>query len=106
MEDWNVIVIVNEDGYRHGRRILEPYGAMAPTEYYNVVVMRVADLVGMMMDLARRIEDSPGLMNGLSRVVPATHNFNFRNAQEFEEQARRAFEIVIRLRCFHFAHRL
>lgn len=88
MEDWNVVVTVNEDGYRQARRILEPYGAMAPTEYYNVMVMRVADVPGMMADLARRIEDSPGLMNDLSRVVPATHNFNFQTAEEFEEQAR------------------
>jgi len=88
MEDWNVVVTVNEDGYRRVRRMLEPYGAIAPTGYYNVMVMQVADPAGMMEQLAERIEDSPGLMNDLSRVVPATHNFNFQNAQEFEEQAR------------------
>ncbi len=70
------------------------------------MVMRVADPAGMMAELAKRIDDSPGLINELSRVVPVTHNYNFRNAQEFEKQARRAFEIVIRLRYFHFAHKL
>ncbi len=33
MEDWNVVVTVNEDGYRRVRCMLEPYGAIAPTEY-------------------------------------------------------------------------
>lgn len=64
------------------------YGTIAPTGYYNVMVIRVANRAGMMMELAGRIEDSPGSMNDLSRVVPAMHTFNFQNAQEFEEQAR------------------
>lgn len=88
MRDWNVVVTVNEDGYRRVRRMLAPYGTVAPTDYYNVLVMRVADPAAMMEDLAGRIEESPGLMNDLSRVVPAREAFTFQSAEEFEERAR------------------
>jgi tRNA(Ser,Leu) C12 N-acetylase TAN1 len=88
MKDWNVVVTVNEDGYRRVRRMLAPFGAIASTDYYNVMVMRVADPAGMMTELASCIEESPGLMNDLSRVIPAAHTFNFQNAEEFEEHAR------------------
>jgi len=85
---FNAVVTVNEDGYRPVRRMLAPYGAVAPTDYYNVLVMRVADTAAMMEDLAGRIEESPGLMNDLSRVVPAREAFTFQSAEEFEERAR------------------
>ena len=93
MRDWNVVVTVNEDGYRRVRRMLERYGAMAPTDFYNVMVMRVADPEGLMSDLQNRIQDSPGLMNDLSRVVPAAQTFDFQTVAEFEEKSR---EIVLR----------
>ena len=88
VKDWNVVVTVNEAGYRQVRRLLAPYGAIAPTDYYNVMVMQVADPSGMMDDLTNRIEESPGLMNDLSRVVPAAHTFDFGSPEEFEQQAR------------------
>ncbi len=88
MQDWNVVVTANEDGYRRVRRMLARYGPIWPTEYYNVMVMRVADPTAMMEELAKLVEDNPGLMNDLSRVVPATRTFNFQNAAEFEQHAR------------------
>ncbi len=88
MHDWNVIATVHGDGFREGRKILEGLGRVAPSEFFNVLVMRVDDPGAFLEDLGRRIEEEPGVMNFVSRVVPAQHVFDFRSAEEFEAKAR------------------
>ena len=88
MRDWNVVVTAIEDGYRNVLKLLEPYGAIEPTEYYNVLVIRVDDTAAMLESLASLVAESPGLMNDLSRIVPAREAFDFETAEEFEEKAR------------------
>lgn len=88
MRDWNVVVTANEDGYNRVRKLLQRYGKIASTEFYNVLVMRVADRAALLEDLGERVTESPGLMNDISRVVPAEATFNFQSAAEFEEKAR------------------
>ena len=77
MQDWNVVVTVNEDGYRNVRQLLERYGKISQTQYYNVMVMRVTEPTAMLQDLAEKVAESPGLMNDLSRVVPARGDIQF-----------------------------
>ncbi len=88
MRDWNVVVTANEDGYKRVRKLLRRYGAIASTEFYNVLVMRVPDRADLLEDLGKRVAESPGLMNDISRVVPAEEAFNFQSAAEFEKQSR------------------
>ena len=43
MYDWNVVVSVHEHGYTRARHLLERLGAVARTEFFNVLVMRIED---------------------------------------------------------------
>ena len=86
--DWNVVVTVHEEGWKPAKRLLGQFGAIAPTDYHDVLVMKVEDLRGFMNGLAARIAEQPGLLNFISRAVPATHVFDFHDAPEFEVKAR------------------
>jgi len=45
MKDWNVVVTVfDEEGYRLAKRLLPRYGPTEKTDFFNVLVMKVADV--------------------------------------------------------------
>ena len=90
MLDWNVVITVHEDGYRSAKRTLEHWGAVAPTPYYNVLVMRVADVADFLTGFQSQLDEQPGLLNDISRVIPCTAVFDFQTAEVFEFQAREA----------------
>jgi hypothetical protein len=88
MLDWNVVVSVYEDGYKDALRVLEPFGRVTRTGYYNVLVMRVDDISAFIDRLAALVAETPGVLNDLSRVVPCEVCFDYESAQEFESKAR------------------
>ena len=88
MLDWNVVVSVYEDGYKDALRVLEPFGRVTRTGYYNVLVMRVDDISAFINRLAALVAETPGVLNDLSRVVPCEVCFDYESAQEFESKAR------------------
>ena len=88
--DWNVVVTVYEDGFRTVRRMLEPFGEITPTEFHNVLVMKVPDPRAFVERLAEQVAESPGLMNFISRAIAADVTFDFQTAEEFEAKAREA----------------
>ncbi|MGB8275321.1 MAG: THUMP domain-containing protein [Alphaproteobacteria bacterium] len=90
--DWNVVATVYEGGYRKTRRFLAPFGPIARTTYFNVMVMRVEDREGFLAAVSAAVDNEPGLLNFLSRLVPCAAAFSFQTAAEFEQQAR---EIVL-----------
>jgi tRNA(Ser,Leu) C12 N-acetylase TAN1 len=88
--DWNVVVTVYEEGWKPAKRILGQAGVISPTDYHDVLVMKVEDPRAFMSWLAVRVAAEPGLLNFISRAVPAAHVFDFHDAQEFEAKAREA----------------
>jgi len=40
MRDWNAVVTVHEGGFAPACRLLEPFGAVRKTEFFNILVMR------------------------------------------------------------------
>lgn len=87
MQDWNVIITVHEKGFRETIQLLERFGAISRTDYFNVLVMRTEDVDSMLEALRQEIEESPGLINFISRVVPVTETFIFQDKEEFESRA-------------------
>ena len=87
MRDWNVVATAHEDGYKRVRKLLAGFGPTGATGFYNVLVMKVADPAVLLEELGDMVAESPGLMNDLSRVVPAKEAFNFQSVAEFEEAA-------------------
>jgi tRNA(Ser,Leu) C12 N-acetylase TAN1 len=90
--DWNVVVTLPEATFREARALLRDWGAVSRTPYYNVLALKVADPVAFLAGFARLVQESPGILNLVSHVVPAQRTFDFASADEFEAKAR---EIVL-----------
>ena len=92
MRDWNVVVTVREHGYRQAMELLRDFGAVAKTDFFNVLVMRVTDPSRFIEDLHGCLESLPGLRTSLARVMPVTERFSFQSAEEFEGRIKGSVE--------------
>lgn len=104
MDDWNVVVTTEPDGFGEAVALLAPLGAVGRTGFYNVLVLKVDDVGSFLDELDRRAEQEPRLHETLSRVLPARFTFDFDSPDAFREEAARvAGELAPRLagRSFH-----
>jgi tRNA(Ser,Leu) C12 N-acetylase TAN1 len=85
---WNVVVSVHEEGYRRAREVLRDFGELASTDFYNVLVMRVADRDAFLARFAEMVEAAPGFLEVVSRVMPASQVFEFQTPEAFETRAK------------------
>ncbi len=95
MKEWNVVVTVREGGFSVARRLLEQFGQVEKTGFFNILVMRteVPDrLLESLEELGRR---DPGALSSLARVMPVTHLFTFQSPEEFEAKARETVRVWI-----------
>ncbi len=88
MSAWNVVVSVHRQGYKRARELLEPYGRIHKTDYYNVLTMTVDDTAAFLERLGKLAEIVPDVLGVISRAVPAQRSFTFQNTEEFEAKAR------------------
>ena len=94
MHEWNVVITVREDGFRDAIDLLEDFGPISRTDYFNVLVMQVADWRYMLERLSKESAEDPRIANTLAKVVPAHHVFDFHSPEEFETKAK---EIALKL---------
>ena len=85
---WNVLVTLAEPTYRAARNLLARWGRLKRTEYYNVATIAVADPASFLHEFGAAVEQSPGILNAMSHVVPFEHLFEFEDATEFETKTR------------------
>lgn len=90
MRDWNVVVSVRQGGYTRARQLLQRFGPVFRTEYYNVLVMKVDDSHRLLEDLRARVAEDPSILAAVARVAPAVRCFDFRSHDDFEAKAREA----------------
>jgi tRNA(Ser,Leu) C12 N-acetylase TAN1 len=90
MQQWNVVVTVQNEGYHRARKLLERFGTVAETDFFNVLLMRVTDHREFLEQLREEGEREPGALCALARVVPVLQSFSFQTPAEFEEKARQA----------------
>jgi len=88
MLDWNVVVSVRDRGFAMACDILNEYGTVARSGYYNVLVMKVASPVAFLAKLEQRLQANSDLLTYVARIAPATETFDFGTPQEFDAQAR------------------
>jgi tRNA(Ser,Leu) C12 N-acetylase TAN1 len=88
MKDWNVVVSLYQDGFRHALRMLRQFGAVERSGYYNVVVMKVEDPRALLDTLEAKTKEIPALYDTISRVAPAERSFEFESAEAFVENAK------------------
>lgn len=90
MRDWNVVVTVQEGGFVPACKVLEKYGAVKHSDFYNVLLMKVPDPESFLEALHRDYAIEGGFARVLARVTPVTRTFVFQSAEEFEANAREA----------------
>ena len=90
MHDWNVVVTVHEEGYNRARRLLGRFGQVDRTDFFNILVMRVADSRLLMEGLREEAGRDPESVASLARVTPVDQTFTFQSPEEFDEKARLA----------------
>ena len=87
MWDWNVVITVRDDNFTRVRQLLQRYGKVSKTDFYNVLVMTV-DNTGVFQDeFAQRVADNPEILGMIGRVMPATELFEFESVDDFEAKA-------------------
>lgn len=89
MRDWNVVISVHEGRFVRACQILERFGRVERTEYYNVLVMKVEDVSKFVTALAELVSIVPDVLAIVSRAMPAAVTFTFQSATEFETKARK-----------------
>ena len=87
MIDWNVVVTVRDGHFKAACDFLQSLGRIRRTHYYNMLVMKVADIRFLLEQLRERSEAKPEIVSMLSRVAPVTQKFEFQAPEEFETKA-------------------
>ena len=90
MHDWNVVITVQEDGYNQARKLLERFGQVTRTDYFNILVMRIDDHRRFLDLLREEAGRDPESVSPLARVMPVLQCFTFQTPAEFEDKARQA----------------
>jgi tRNA(Ser,Leu) C12 N-acetylase TAN1 len=92
MINWNVVVNVHERGFKQAFKLLQGFGAVFTTDYFNVLVMEVSHISRFLETLNAWVSENPNLLQVLARVVPVTSTFSFQSPEEFEAKAK---EVVL-----------
>lgn len=87
MQDWNVVVTTRERGFILACELLEEYGRIDKTNYFNVLAMRVEDVHAFLEGFRKEFSEDPSIQTFLARVMPVTLAFAFRTPEEFEAKA-------------------
>jgi len=90
MRDWNVVVTLHDGGFVPACRLLEPYGVVRRSEFFNILMMRADDPVWLLGELHRQLAGSPDIGGWIARFMPLQQFFTFQSADEFESRARDA----------------
>lgn len=88
MADWTVVASTQPEGFERGRQLLEQFGRVDRTDYFNVLVLTPDEPEAFLERFAAMVANVPGVLDVLSRVMPAARCFDFETPEEFEEKAR------------------
>jgi tRNA(Ser,Leu) C12 N-acetylase TAN1 len=88
VKDWNVVVTVYQDDFRRALQALQKLKLAERSPYHNVLVMKVEDPIALIEAIEQRTEENPALYDAISRVAPATRDFDFLSEEEFVERAK------------------
>ncbi|WP_455365308.1 hypothetical protein [Kaarinaea lacus] len=86
---WNVVVTVQEHGFKQAREFLHEFGKINKTEYFNVLVMQVEDISEFLEAIRTAISIHTKILDAIARIMPVTDTFTFQTPEEFEEKAQR-----------------
>lgn len=88
MSEWTVVASTYPECFERGRQLLEQFGRVDQTDYFNVLVLTPDDPAGFLERFAAMVANVPSVLQILSRVMPAARCFDFQGPEEFEAKAR------------------
>lgn len=88
VHNWNAVITVHEGGFAPVCRLLEPFGQVRKTEFFNTLVMRSADPYQLMAELHEQLAGNPVIAAWVSRFMPMQRLFTFQAVDEFELRSR------------------
>jgi tRNA(Ser,Leu) C12 N-acetylase TAN1 len=89
MQDWNVVISLREYGFKKAFKVLQGFGAVYQTDFFNVLAMKVSDIHRFLDNLQEWIDNNPNFLSVLARVIPVTDTFVFDSAEEFEAKGKK-----------------
>lgn len=95
MTKWNIVITIQEHFFQQAWQCLKPFGLLAKTDFYNVLVMQTVDTQQTLQQLQKKLTADAVLQTAISRVMPVTHGFTFQSAEQFETQARAVVETLL-----------
>lgn len=95
MTKWNVVITIQEHFFEQAWKCLKPFGVLAKTDFYNVLVMQTEDTQQTLQQLQKKLTADADLQTAISRVMPVTHGFTFQFVEQFETQARAVVETLL-----------
>lgn len=90
MMDWNVVITVNEGGFRKAFDTLGEFGVVKRSEFLNVLVMKSDNINKMLENIAANSMNHNEYLTFLSRLIPVTETFSFQNHEEFRIRSGKA----------------
>jgi hypothetical protein len=87
---WNVVATTKPGEFNRARALLQRFGPVRGTDYYNLLVLSVPDVRSFLEDYAARFRADPRLGTCVTRIAPAFVAFDFGSAEEFQTKAREA----------------
>lgn len=88
MYDWNVVVSLQERGFKRAFKVLQGFGAVSQTGFFNVLAMKVSDIDQFCQVFQDWLSEHPDFLNCIARLIPVTDTFTFQSREEFEAKAR------------------
>lgn len=88
MSDWTVVASTFSESFERGRQLLEQFGRVDRTDYFNVLVLTPDDPAEFLQRFTAMTANVPSVLEILSRVMPAARCFDFQSPEEFETKAR------------------
>lgn len=88
--EWNVVISIHGQGFRDACRALGRIAPVERTDFFNVIVMKVRDIPDMLETVRRWIDEEPEAVAPISRLMPVTKTFFFKDAAEFSGKAKEA----------------
>ena len=88
MTNPNVVVTTQPGEYRRARQLLGRFGTDKPTDFFNVLLLTVADIDRFIAEFSDRAASDPRLLQAISRVMPLQTVFDYEGVEDFEEKAR------------------
>ena len=70
MKDWNVVITAHEERFSEARKLLEQFGLVEKTGFYNILTMKTADPAGLLQSLEELARLDPEALAPLTRVIP------------------------------------